>query len=241
MPLLALSGVTKTFGGLTAVKALSFAVEEGEIVGLIGPNGSGKTTVFNLITGFLAPDGGDLTFAGRRLVGLKPHQICRLGVGRTFQLVQPFHRLSVLDNVRVGAFRGTADPRQATAVAEAILEEVGLAAKKAFLPPSLTLAERKRLELARALATGPRLLLLDEVMAGLTPTETAEMIAFIRRLHRRGLTLLIIEHVMQAVMALSQRLVVLHHGEKICEGPPQEVARDPQVIRAYLGEEAASA
>jgi branched-chain amino acid transport system ATP-binding protein len=241
MPLLELRNLTKRFGGLTAVNTLSFAVEAGEIVGLIGPNGSGKTTAFHLISGFHQPTRGDITFEGQSLVGLKPHQICHRGVGRTFQIVQPFNNLTVLENVKVGAFRTTSDPHRASQEAATILDMLGLAPKRAFLPTSLTIGDRKRLELARALATKPRLLLLDEVMAGLTPFETAEVIELVRRIHASGVTLLIIEHVMQAIMSLSQRIVVLHHGEKICEGSPPEVSRNPDVIKAYLGEEYLSA
>jgi branched-chain amino acid transport system ATP-binding protein len=237
MPLLELQRVSKSFGGLRAVNALSFAVDAGEIVGLIGPNGSGKTTVFNLIAGVFRPDGGTLTFAGERVTGLRPHAVCRLGLGRTFQIVQPFNSLTVLDNVRVGAFRASRDPARASREAVAVLETVGLAHKRDARPPSLTIADRKRLELARALATRPRLLLLDEVMAGLRPAETLEMIELVRRVHAGGVTLLVIEHVMRVIMSLSHRIVVLHHGEKIAEGTPPEVARDREVIRAYLGEE----
>ena len=237
MALLELSQVSRSFGGIRAVNALSFAVPEAEIVGLIGPNGSGKTTVFNLIAGVFLPDRGALSFAGQSLVGRQPHEICRLGIGRTFQIVQPFNSLTVLENVRVGAFRTIGDPDRAAREADAMLTMVGLSHKRDALPTSLTIADRKRLELARALATRPRLLLLDEVMAGLRPAETLEMIELARRIHASGVTLLVIEHVMRAVMSLSHRIVVLHHGEKLAEGTPQEVSRDPEVIRAYLGEE----
>ncbi len=239
--LLALAGVSKSFGGLRAVAGLSFEVAEGEIVGLIGPNGSGKTTVFNVISGVYVPDAGRIAFAGEPIAGRRPHEICHRGIGRTFQIVQPFNSLTVLENVRVGAFRTLRDPDRAAAEAEAVLELVGLGVKRAALPPSLTIADRKRLELARALATRPRLLLLDEVMAGLRPTETLEIIELIRKIHAGGVTLLVIEHVMRAIMSLSHRIVVVHHGEKIAEGPPREVARHPEVVRAYLGEEYVSA
>lgn len=236
-PLLAVDGVSRSFGGLRAVNALSFEVGEGEIVGLIGPNGSGKTTLFNLISGVLRPDRGAIVLAGEPLTGLRPHEICHRGVGRTHQIVQPFDHLTVLENVRVGAFRAEPDAARATAEAEDVLTLVGLAHKRDARPPGLTIADRKRLELARALATRPRLLLLDEVMAGLRPTETLEMIELIRQIHATGVTLLIIEHVMRVIMSLSHRVVVLHHGEKIADGPPRVIARDPAVVRAYLGEE----
>ncbi|OGL01250.1 MAG: ABC transporter ATP-binding protein [Candidatus Rokubacteria bacterium RIFCSPHIGHO2_02_FULL_73_26] len=237
MSLLEARGLSKRFGGLQAVRDLSFVVAEGELLGLIGPNGAGKTTAFNLLSGFLRPDAGAVTFRGRSLVGLKPHAICRLGLARTFQIVRPFPRLSALDNVTVGALARHPRAPEALAHARAVLERVGLAARQDAVAGSLTLAERKRLELARALATDPALLLLDEVMAGLNPTETEAMVQLVGRIHAAGVSILLIEHNMRAVMALSHRIVVLSFGEQIAEGPPAAIANHPKVVEAYLGEE----
>jgi branched-chain amino acid transport system ATP-binding protein len=238
MSLLELSGLTKRFGGLLAVSNFDLGVEAGEIVGLIGPNGAGKTTVFHLIAGFHPPTAGDIRFKGSSIVGVKPHAICRLGLTRTFQIVQPFAGLSVIENVMVGALNREPDAAAARRSAADIVEFVGLGARRDAPARSLTLSDRKRLEIARGLATRPEMLLLDEAMSGLNPTEIDEIIALTRRIHARGVSLLIIEHVMQAIMALSHRLVVLHHGEKLAEGAPAEVARDRRVIEAYLGESA---
>lgn len=237
-PLLAVEGISKSFRGLRAVSAASLSVPEGGIVSLIGPNGAGKTTCFNMIAGVFRPDEGSITFAGRRIDGLRPDLICRAGIGRTFQIVKPFKELSALDNVIVGALRAEADVRRARKKAEAVLDRLGMLDKRDQPAAQLTLPERKRLEVARALATEPKLLLLDEVMAGLRPTETDQMVAVFRDLNRQGVTILLIEHVMRAVMALSQQVVVLHYGEVIAAGAPEQVVRDPAVLECYLGEEA---
>ncbi len=239
MALLEVRRISKSFRGLRAVREASFDVAEGGILALIGPNGAGKTTCFNLIAGVFPPDEGTITLDGRRLDGLRPDQVCHAGIGRTFQLVKPFAALSVEDNVMVGALRTRRDVAAARLAAREILDLLGLAAKGRHLAASLTLPERKRLEVARAMATRPRLLLLDEVMAGLRPTETDQMVAVLSRINREtGLSVLLIEHVMRAVMALARDVVVLNYGEVIARGTPDTVVRDPAVLQCYLGEAA---
>jgi branched-chain amino acid transport system ATP-binding protein len=236
--MLQVNSISKSFRGLRAVQDASFAVPEGGIVGLIGPNGAGKTTIFNMIAGVYAPDSGSISFQGSPIHGLRPDQICSLGIGRTFQIVKPFAGLSVLDNVMVGAFLKEPSSPGARSASIKILEKLGLGAKRDLPASSLTLPDRKRLEVARALATRPKLLLLDEVMAGLRPTECDQIVTVFRELNRaEGLTVLLIEHVMRAVMALAGRIVVLHHGEVIAHGTPEEVVRDKAVLECYLGEE----
>ncbi len=235
--MLTLERVTKRFGGLTAVRQVSLDVRQGDLLGIIGPNGAGKTTLFNVISGYYRPDGGRVVLDGRPVGGLPPHVICRLGLSRTFQLVKPFGNLSVLDNAMIGALTRLRRVSAARLEAERVIETCGLAPHAAARAKALPIGLRKRLEVARALATRPRLLLLDEVMAGLNPSELAGMIELIRRLHADGLTLIVIEHIMAAMMRLARRIVVLHHGEAIAEGTPREVASDRRVIDAYLGEE----
>jgi branched-chain amino acid transport system ATP-binding protein len=229
-------GVTKHFGGLYAVRGLDVEIEEGAIVGLIGPNGAGKTTFFNLVSGFFHPDEGQISFSGRDVTYLQPYQICRLGVGRTFQIPRPFAHVDVLTNVTVASLNHTRSVPVARRLAAETLEFVGLWPKHTSLASTLTISDRKRLEVARALATQPRLLLLDEVMAGLNPGELQAMIDLARQINQRGVTLLLIEHLMAVIMSLSQKVIVLHHGEKIAEGTPQAVASSASVIQAYLGE-----
>jgi branched-chain amino acid transport system ATP-binding protein len=235
--LLEVRGISKSFRGLKAVSGASFEVPQGSIVALIGPNGAGKTTCFNVIAGVFAPDAGEVLFQSKPIHRLRPDQICAAGIGRTFQIVKPFAGLSVLENVMVGALLREPRVREARALSVSVLEKLKLIDKKDFPASALTLPDRKRLEVARALATRPKLLLLDEVMAGLRPTECDLMVEVFRELNRDGLTILLIEHVMRAVMALAQRVVVLHHGEIIASGAPADVVRDAAVLECYLGEE----
>ena len=237
--LLSVSDVSKRFRGLLAVDRVNFDVAAGEIFAVIGPNGAGKTTLFNIIAGVFPADDGAITFDGGRIDGQPPDEVCRRGIGRTFQLVRPFPGLTVEDNVIVGALLRRPDVASARRHARDILERLDLFDKRTLPASALTLPDRKRLEVARALATDPKLLLLDEVMAGLRPTETDRMVAILSGLNRdTGLTILLIEHVMRAVMALARRVLVLHHGAQIAEGPPQAVVRDPAVVKSYLGPEA---
>ncbi len=237
MFLLELKKVSKSFGGLKAVSKVSLELKEREILGIIGPNGAGKTTLFNAMTGFFKADEGEIIFNGEKLADLKPHQICQKGLVRTFQIVKPFPQLSVLDNVMVAALNRIKKTKEARVKALSTIQFVGLNEKKHTLATGLTLPDRKRLELARALATGPKVLLLDEVMAGLTPAEVDELICLLREVNRQGTTILLIEHVMRGLMALSERVIVLNYGVKIAEGRPEEVVKKQEVIQAYLGEE----
>ena len=235
--LLELASVTKRFGGLVANKDVSFVIDEGDIVGLIGPNGAGKTTLFNCITGFLHPEEGRIRFAGDDISQARPDRICGHGVARTWQLVRTFGRMTVMENVISGALKRTNRVREARVRAERLLEFTGLAARAELPAANLTLADKKRLEIARALATEPRLLLLDEAMSGLTPAETADAVTLVRRIHAElRVAICVVEHVMEVVMPLLRRVVVLEYGQKIADGPPQEIARNEQVITAYLGE-----
>jgi branched-chain amino acid transport system ATP-binding protein len=237
MKILELHKVQKHFGGIKAVEDFSLSVEEGEIVGLIGPNGAGKSTLFNCVAGVFPPTSGEILFQGEKVNRQKPWDLCRKGLARTFQIVKPFASRTVLYNVVVGAFATTDKRAEAEQRALEVLRRLHMEDKKDLRSGSLTIADRKRLEIAKALATRPKLLLLDEVMAGLRPTEVDEMVAIIKRLREGGITIFVIEHIMRAIMALSDRIAVLHFGTKIAEGPPQQIAHDERVIKAYLGEE----
>jgi branched-chain amino acid transport system ATP-binding protein len=232
---LVIRNISKRFGGLRAVQDVSFSVRENETVALIGPNGAGKTTSFNLITGFHRPDSGSITAFGRELVGLRPYDVCAHGLARTFQVARPFGGMTVLANVMTGAFLRDKKPEIARARAREAIEFVGLSYKEHTPARDLTTIDQRRLEMARALATEPRLLLLDEVMAGLNPAEIDQAVGLVGKLAQRGLTIVIVEHVMRAIMAVARHIVVLDHGQKIAEGAPKDVVANPEVVRAYLG------
>ncbi|MFH0823566.1 MAG: ABC transporter ATP-binding protein [Pseudomonadota bacterium] len=228
--------ITKFFGGLAAVNDVSFTVEQGQIYGLIGPNGSGKTTIFNLINAYFPLSSGEIVFEGRSISGLKTHQICKRGIGRTFQVVKPLKRMTVLDNVIASAFLHTWNKNEARAVAERTIEFCGLTQVKDKTAKSLPIASRKRLEITRALAVKPKLLLLDETAAGLNPSEVDEAIALIKKIRDSGITIIIVEHIMKVIMTISDRILAINHGMVIAEGTPAETASNPEVIAAYFGE-----
>jgi branched-chain amino acid transport system ATP-binding protein len=234
--LLEVNGITKRFGGLVAVNNLSLSLDKGQILGLIGPNGAGKTTAFNMVSGFYKPDEGEVIFDDQKINGLRPDQVCKLGLARTFQVVKPFPQLNVRDNVIVGAYNRTNNRRDAREKAEEVIEFLGMQDMSETLASSLSVAGRKRLEVAKALATDPKIILLDEAMAGLRPTETDEMIELVRQISEQGIALLLVEHVMRVIMSLAERIVVIHHGDKIAEGEPKQVVQNKAVIDAYLGE-----
>jgi branched-chain amino acid transport system ATP-binding protein len=234
--LLEIQGVSKRFGGLAALTDVSYSVEKGEILGLIGPNGAGKTTLFNVVNGFYPPSKGEVLFRGERTSHLKPHQICKLGIGRTFQVVRPLRRMTVLDNVIASAFLRAKDKNEAEEITIETLRFTGLYEDRNVLSKGLPLGKRKKLEITRALATRPEMLLLDESFAGLNPSEQNELIDIIRQIRAKGITIMVIEHHMKVIMSLSDRIVVLNYGEKIAEGTPKEIGNNPLVIEAYLGE-----
>ena len=241
MPVLESLNLTKYFGALAAVHRVDFSIERGEILGMIGPNGAGKSTLFNILMGIFAPDEGRVVFRGRTISGLPPHRICRMGMAKTSQIVQPFKEMTVLENVLVGGLHGkNLSLRNATQEAEKILEFVGLGALGKAVSNSITVSDRRRLELARALATGAELILLDENMAGLNPTEVEEVLKLLMEIRNQGKTLVVVEHIMHAIMRISDRILVLNYGEKIAEGTPAEIANHPRVVEAYLGEKYAS-
>jgi branched-chain amino acid transport system ATP-binding protein len=236
MSLLEVKKVSRFFGGITAVKDVTFDITKGEILGLIGPNGAGKTTLFNVVNGFYHPSRGEVFFKGEAIAGLKPHQICQRGLARTFQVVKPLQRMSVLDNVVASAFLRATDRKEADAIAAEVLNFTALYEDRNTISKGLPLGKRKRLEIARALATQPDLLLLDESFAGLNPSELDESIQIIRNIKKKGITIMIIEHHMKVIMSISDRIVVLNYGEKIAEGSPLEIGKNPLVVEAYLGD-----
>jgi branched-chain amino acid transport system ATP-binding protein len=238
MTLLRVAHLSKDFGGLRAVSDLSFDLMQGELLGLIGPNGAGKTTAFNLMAGFIAPSTGEVELSGENIVGLKPHAVVRRGIARTFQVVKPFRKLAVLENVTLAAFLHEANRTKAEAHAARVLEMVNLSSKQASFASDLTLAEQKRLEIARALATRPKILFLDEPLGGLNPTEIEHACDLVRRIRGTGVTVILVEHHMKAIMRTADRVIVLHHGVKIADAAPQEIVQHAEVIKAYLGERA---
>ena len=238
MSLLEVSKLTRHFGGLTAVMDLSFKVDKGEIVGLIGPNGAGKTTTFSILAGFTPPSSGEILFQGKSISGLKPHQVCKLGITRTFQIVQPFPDMTVLENTMIGAYVRYPDTAEAKKKALEVLERVDLKHKADAMGRDLTLLELKRLEIGKALATEPVLLLLDEVAAGLKDSEVDNILVLIRQLNQEGITFVIVEHLMKVIMNLSHRIIVLEFGQMIAQGTPSEISTNPAVLAAYLGKEA---
>ncbi len=234
--ILELKNINKSFRGLKAIADVSLSLNPGEITGLIGPNGAGKTTLFNVISGFSIPDSGRVTFKGQSIIGLKPHKICKLGLARTFQIVKPFNQLTILQNVAVGCFNWTSDLEEAEAEAWKTLEFVGLGKRALDQAQSTTIPDRKRLELARALASKPELILLDEVIAGLNPTEQSKIIDLVRQVRDSGISVFIIEHAMRVIMGLCDRICVIHHGQAIAVGTPGQICADKNVINSYLGE-----
>ena len=235
-PFLEINDVSKLFGGLGALSHVSFVVNTGEILGLIGPNGAGKTTLFNVVNGFYPPSTGHVNYKGDRISHLRPHQICKMGIARTFQVVRPLQRMSVLDNVIASAFLRAKSKVEASEIAEEVLKFTGLYEDRNVISKGLPLGKRKKLEITRALATRPDTLLLDESFAGLNPSEQNEMITIIREIRTRGITIMVIEHHMKVIMSISDRIVVLNYGQKIAEGTPKEIGNNPVVIEAYLGE-----
>ena len=237
MAFLQVNNLTKSFGGLQAVKSLKFSVNKGDILGVVGPNGAGKTTTFNLILGFQRPNSGNISFKNKELSGLTPHEICKAGLARTFQLTKPFRDVSVYENVKIAAFNRAKNSKEANKIALEALDFLGLSKYNDKLAKNLTIPDQKNLEIARALATKPEILFFDEPISGLNETETHEMMKLIRRINGHGITIIAIEHVMKAIMSLSNRIIVLNHGVKIAEGTPSEIAKNDKVIDSYLGEE----